>query len=829
MAVVFERIELDYGRHGGVFRLVPPDPVDPAHRPGNNGSGNGTSGPVAGTGRPFVILGPNGAGKSTLMEAPVRALFGFRRNRKEGREAHGQRKPWIGGPYRALVSLKTDAGRYTFERDFETDRIRVTEAGRQAPMFDAEANPSRTGESVRQYRQILRDVVGLDNFDHYRDTACVFQGGLLATGLSVELLRVAAGGHTDVESAHARLRQEYGAITVDPIAPGVARRRKPGQLERLGDTIEELELEVAEARASEERRTPLVRAREGCVVRHDALALEIGRLETAFETLSEGARLETEAEATRARIRGLESAEHELDEALARFGLLVDREQAHGARYPLDFAERARALEEGLWPNLANVEAESERLADLADAAVSVVSTGPWSSSVLGAVAAVVLATTGMGLALAGLAAAGVATLVLGVGGGVYIYTRRRGAQLRSAFRTSRLSELAAERAGLVERIERLTADVPDGGSLRAETLAAARREFEREEADRRLHSDSEGVLRQAMDAAGRAITLHEADREDRDMPPAPGGDAPPARNRDEDAHRDTAGLPDRARLQLRALREASARERDDEMAPLRLRLNEIAKARFDLPDGVEPDLESVRLARRDRLARAGEAQAELSAIERDLAAEGRVTASVLSLERELAERRTAAAAVQARAAAYRHAYAFVADAYEAFRTTDEDRLLGAISAHLAAVSAGAMGPIEAAGGLDEATVRSAERSLPLSSPPLSYGQLHAALLSVRMGAADFLAGLGVGLPLLLDDPFVHLDDRAVSDLWTVLQRIATDRQVIVATQDRLVLDHLGVTPDLELDRPGVAPRHEPSDVPRIGEGILDLWDDPAN
>jgi hypothetical protein len=90
---------------------------------------------------------------------------------------------------------------------------------------------------------------------------------------------------------------------------------------------------------------------------------------------------------------------------------------------------------------------------------------------------------------------------------------------------------------------------------------------------------------------------------------------------------------------------------------------------------------------------------------------------------------------------------------------------------------------------------------------------------------------------LLIDDPFVHLDERRVTDLWAVLERIAETRQVIVATQDRLVLAHLGVSPDLELTVPETAsgtpdsPYHdrvEQPDVARLEEGVLDLWDDPG-
>jgi energy-coupling factor transporter ATP-binding protein EcfA2 len=262
----FERIELDYGRHSGVFTLVPPgDRTAPV---ATNGSGNGAGTP---RGRPFVILGPNGAGKTTLLEAIVRTLFGFRRTTKAGRDTHERRRPWAGGPYGARVTVRTGEGRFTYERDFETDMVRVMSETRDAPLFEAEANPSRSGEKVRRYREILRQTIGIAELDSYRKTAWVSQGGLLDTGISVDLLRVAAGGHTDVESAQKRLKKEYGALTTEPIAPGASRRRTPGELERLDAEIESLEAELARARALEERRAPLVHARDEGLGRLDAL------------------------------------------------------------------------------------------------------------------------------------------------------------------------------------------------------------------------------------------------------------------------------------------------------------------------------------------------------------------------------------------------------------------------------------------------------------------------------------------------------------------------------------------------------------------------------
>ncbi len=95
-----------------------------------------------------------------------------------------------------------------------------------------------------------------------------------------------------------------------------------------------------------------------------------------------------------------------------------------------------------------------------------------------------------------------------------------------------------------------------------------------------------------------------------------------------------------------------------------------------------------------------------------------------------------------------------------------------------------------------------AGRTVPLASPPLSYGEWHVALFAIRIGSADFLSDLGVRTPLLVDDPFVHLDPRRAGEIWEVLCRVAGERQVLVTTQDRLILEHLAVRPDLNLDGP---------------------------
>lgn len=149
----------------------------------------------------------------------------------------------------------------------------------------------------------------------------------------------------------------------------------------------------------------------------------------------------------------------------------------------------------------------------------------------------------------------------------------------------------------------------------------------------------------------------------------------------------------------------------------------------------------------------------------------------------------------------HRRAHRLLSIAYDEFRAGDQQRLLDCISAQLGRLTGGLLGPLETATTLEAVQVWSSNRLLPIESPPLSYGEFHACLLAIRLGAADFLARVGVRPPFLVDEPFTHLDEERSGAVWTLLGEIARDRQVIVATQDRLTLDALGVRPDIVLSR----------------------------
>jgi hypothetical protein len=148
---------------------------------------------------------------------------------------------------------------------------------------------------------------------------------------------------------------------------------------------------------------------------------------------------------------------------------------------------------------------------------------------------------------------------------------------------------------------------------------------------------------------------------------------------------------------------------------------------------------------------------------------------------------------------AHELAHALIRDAYQEFREHDRDRLLSAVSRSLLDLTSGRIGPIEAPGSLADATVHLGDRQVELRSPPLSYGEFHAALFGVRLGASDFHARSGIRPPMIVDEPFAYLDLDRARDLWRLLCAAARERQVFVVTQETLTLDALGVVPDIVL------------------------------
>ena len=759
--VRFLSLELNYGCHTGSYDLEADGPL--------------------------VLLGPNGAGKTTIIEAIVRTLYGFRRGRKDDRRSWERRRPWFAGEYAARLTLVGPEGRFTIERDFDTDEVTVLSETEPRPVFQGEANPAGSNESAREYRRLLARVVGLTDLDAYERTAFVGQGTLAATTLTDDILQIAAGGHADVESARDALSSEYARLTVEPIEPGASRRRKPGELERLDEAIEALARELETARTAEARRAPLARDRDRVAAEIQGARAEVELLEAAFAGLSELERLNAMQAAASERLAVIERAEIGLDECVARLELLDEQIVIGGAQsFPADYPERLGALQEGLWPR----ERELAELRDATGKQADRAAVPPAVPTVAIYLAAILLAAAGIALAIAGATLSGLAIAAGGPGLALFalLGARHRAEAIRLAH--EQLERVDDDLADVRRRIRRSLDGIPDGETLTPASLTDRRKAYERALAERRMLDEGRSAVRGMLDRVREILDRHESVTDTRDT-----ADAAAPVVVDDAASGPTPDdrLAARGRETLRRLRDAANREREETTAPLKLQIREASRSRLALPDGIAAESSAVMRALRERRKALARSSDKLASIERRIAYEGRSEESPLAIEQRrtalLDERR----AVAARAAAYRHAHLLIADAYEEFRQTDQERLLEGVSSHLALATRGALGPVAAAGGLDAARVHVEGRPVPLESPPLSYGQLHSALFAVRLGAADFLAELGARVPLLVDDPFVHLDEVRAGELWRVLERISAERQVILATQDRLLLDHLGV------------------------------------
>lgn len=186
-----------------------------------------------------------------------------------------------------------------------------------------------------------------------------------------------------------------------------------------------------------------------------------------------------------------------------------------------------------------------------------------------------------------------------------------------------------------------------------------------------------------------------------------------------------------------------------------------------------------------------------------------RAVGDLARFEERAAELETRIAQAESSLAALRAAHALLRDGYDEFRDQDESRLVAAVSGHLDALGNPPLGPFRTESGLAEPTVGLARRRLAFDSPELSHGQRHLVSLAIRLGAADFLSLDGPASPLIVDEPFAHLDDRHAAQVWNLLADISVHRQVVVTTQEEELLGRLGVEPSVRLAGDGAPNRAE--------------------
>jgi DNA repair exonuclease SbcCD ATPase subunit len=746
---------------------------------------------------PVVVTGHNGAGKSTLLEGLVRLLFGFNRRVETDRARLIARQPWSGSDARGRLVL-ADASDELWQvgRSFADSRVELLALERPADVWRGEANPAADNADAREYRERLARLIGFDDREAYEATACVHQGELVRTSLGAHLLRLAAGGHADLNTARETVIKMHRELTVRSITPGGRSANRRRALEQAAATEAALQELLARAREAEALRAPLLASRRDAAETLEAIERDIALLEAAQGPLAERRALDAERQTLQDRLdalersrQALEDARHRHEAARAAWNVV-----ASGEPYPEDFAARVAALEP-LWERSAELSEEGRGVARSHGRARVPAWTVPAALLLL------LVAAAGVALALAGQVIPGLAAVVIGlIGAAVPLALRRGRAERRDRLRQD-MERVRDELERTEQASRRLLEGVPDAETLSPANARDRQAAFERQRKARERLDRARAELGIAAGASADAL------REDaaRDAADGAGQEesdvaAAQADGAEADAGPDAeAADPARVVALIETLRARAGTTRTRLAARMLERDRALALV-VALPAGIAQDGAAVAAALEARRAQARVARDALAEIDVRLLEATTGVDSVVAIQDRLAPVQARRAELEATATAHERAYALLEDAYADFREHDQARLLRRVSERVLALSGGRLGPVSASESLADAVIQADGRSLALVSPPLSYGELHAALFAIRLGATDFLAAAGIRPPLLVDEPFAHLDERHARNLWELLCAIAEERQVIVATQERLVLEHLGVAADLALE-----------------------------
>lgn len=324
---------------------------------------------------------------------------------------------------------------------------------------------------------------------------------------------------------------------------------------------------------------------------------------------------------------------------------------------------------------------------------------------------------------------------------------------------SSRRKSIAERREGqdeiLRREIKAVLEGVPDSDTITAETLPDRLESFERQEASRRRLLGA----RAQLENLGRSAEKLAAG----------------------------AGSPDRslALLEADAGRELDACE--SRVRELQAAIPEQLPEGVDrIPARVKEAVDRLRLAAADLIE-------ERRALEVQLAGSVQMV-GVGTLEEDCSTLESQIAETKRSVSAHRAAHALIEEGYAEFREQDEARLIESVATRLRDVGGPVFGRFQAADGLEDPTVEISSRNVGLESSQLSHGQRLVVKLAVRVGTADFLAVGGIATPLVVDDPFAHLDDENSARVWSLLSRVAETRQVIVTTQEMELLARLGIT-----------------------------------
>lgn len=688
-----------------------------------------------------IVYGPNEAGKSTLHAALAASTFGLApsgRRLAKHTAVIERHRPWQGDRYAATVELEHSSGRrLRIDWDYDRQQFAVIDSATGDDLSSAHGAGTNTDVLAETLHGVGRDV--------YLRVGSIGQDELaqIVTGATDvrEAIERAAGqtqsdssSQTAVDRLRARRKQLVGL-----------NRNQSNPLPRAEAQVAELRTQLSDAVGTRAEAEQLSAERDQAAEQAGALERRIRELEFALEgarwrslraTVNRAEGLNRELQAATAAVQG--------SVALAEFAPIPGVAGAR-ERYEHLLAERNRTR-----PRQAAVTGKLEelRIPAVGPADAPGPSRAGWAVAAVGAVAAVA------GLALSTLlVVVGVLVLVAGVAAATV--TRRSYDARREAAREQRDREAADRR----DRAKALEIELAKIATVDAEYEATAERLAEM------LDSDDTGLqgISEALAIYDEHVRAHTS-RIDAER-----------RRKQAEAELDTL------------LNGGSLEQAQQRCAELERSLNghrNAAGAERD-PDDIEAELHRLRSSARQTAVDAGSLRATAAERLRLVPDTGALQEQLDAAEDELARLERLEGVLKL---AENELQETVAETYRDFAP----RLNAALERNLVRATGGRYGRAFVA---DDLSVRleAPETGAVIDLAQVSAGTQRLVYLMQRLELVQLIAPSSEPLPVLLDEPFAHLDRDRMGAALDVLTDLAGDRQIVVFTTQR---DAAALAPD---------------------------------
>ena len=674
-----------------------------------------------------LIVGDNETGKSTIFSAIDAILFGLSgENEKSVFTPHGHSAPRSG-----FLEIETAVGLHRLSRDFATNHVRVEMlAPTERVLFDGSAKPSGRSDEKEAYDAVMRELLGIESSDVFRNSVMTKQSGLPPEMKSVVRRIVSGSSSADYVTALKNLKEAGDDLSMDlPWRRGPA--RKPREIELLEEEIQEKKRLFSEARAaarvveeSRDRLTDLEAelSEVEAVVGNKRAWQEA--LESFAQALKDRRALERQVNEHRQKIRQIEKLNEELKGFLER----IDAEYSQYVQLPdsagSDVAGLAQLIdsEKNLEERLSRIEAEVLRFR--------------LSQPAIGAIVAGLL-LAGVGLFFLG-GFPRFFMILLGIGASIatigYAYLSMRSQQLE---RRGKRQELERQIESLRIQIKEVRERYPALAHSHPTEFLGRLGEFKQI-----LHKKKE-IEAALGQHAELAETVSEYDRISNELVIADN------RISDHKSQRPSLGDIEDGGRHGKAMEEIKGA-----IPRLERRLKELA-------------------AERDEVVRAlAAAEAKEAASEETL--EDEIEEAGLRLERLLLSRDAHVMAVEV-----------LEEAEAEFRESHLLRIGNRTTSLLEQIT-NLRCSVRLDGKLEPMGLEREGKSLDLEQ--LSQGVMDQLHFALRLAAVEEISGER-RLPVLLDDPFVNFDERRLTAALEMLDKLSESHQIVLLTPDRRYCD----------------------------------------